>query len=66
MKKTGSFNLSRGRGRKPVSVDRIQEVALQVEEDKAINVHASTSIRRVAEEVEPRSTVQSIMRRILR
>lgn len=65
--KTGSFNVSRGRGRKPVSVDRIEEVALQVEEDKSSNIHASTSIRRVAEAVDmPRSTVQSIIRRILR
>ena len=45
---TGSFNVSRGRGRKPVSVDRIEEVAHQVQEDKAINVHASTIICRVA------------------
>ena len=50
--KTGSFNISRERGRKPVIVDRIEEAALQVEEDKAINVHASTSIHRVAEAVD--------------
>ena len=37
-----------------------------MEEDKAINVHASTSIRRVAEAGDmPRSTVQNIIRRIL-
>ena len=38
-----------------------------MDEDKANNVHASTSIRRVAEAMDmSRSTVQNIMRRILR
>ena len=67
MKKTGSFNVSSGRGRKPVSVDQIEKGALQVEDDKTINVHGSTSIRREAEaEDMPHSTVQNIIRRILR
>ncbi|GFW75300.1 transposable element tc3 transposase [Trichonephila clavipes] len=44
-----------------------KKVALQVEEDKASNVQASTSIRCVAEALDlPRSTVQKIMRKILR
>ncbi|GFW84553.1 uncharacterized protein TNCV_457341 [Trichonephila clavipes] len=39
----------------------------QVEEDKASNVQASTSVRLVAEALDlPRSTVQKIMRNILR
>ncbi|GFU60458.1 uncharacterized protein TNCV_903101 [Trichonephila clavipes] len=45
----------------------IEKVALQVEEDKSFNVLASTSVRRVAEALYlPRSTVQKIMRNILR
>ncbi|GFW41070.1 transposable element tc3 transposase [Trichonephila clavipes] len=44
-----------------------QKVALQVEEDKSSNVQASTSVRLVAEALDlPRSTVQKIMRNILR
>ena len=59
-KKIGSFNVSRLRGRKPVSVDRIKEVALHVEENKAINVHASTIICRVAAfELTPRSSAKA-------
>ncbi|GFW73585.1 uncharacterized protein TNCV_1540401 [Trichonephila clavipes] len=64
---TGSSNVRPGRGRKPVSTEAIEKVALQVEEDKASNVQASTSVRRVAEALElARSTVQKIMRNILR
>ncbi|GFY27648.1 uncharacterized protein TNCV_910991 [Trichonephila clavipes] len=63
---TGSLNVRSGRGRKPVSAEAIQKVALQ-EEDKASNVQASTSVRRVTETLGlPRSTVQNIMRNILR
>ncbi|GFW72759.1 uncharacterized protein TNCV_1266031 [Trichonephila clavipes] len=46
---TGSLNVRSGRGRKPVSAEAIEKVALQVEEDKASNVQASTSVRLVAE-----------------
>ncbi|GFU79015.1 acyl-CoA dehydrogenase family member 11 [Trichonephila clavipes] len=54
-------------GKKPVSTEAIEKVALQVEEDKSSNVLASTSVRRVAEALDlPRSTVQKIMRNILR
>ncbi|GFX48436.1 uncharacterized protein TNCV_4614321 [Trichonephila clavipes] len=64
---TGSLNVRSGRGRKPVSAEAIGKVALQVEEDKASNVQASTSVRRVAEALDlPHSTVQKIMRNILR
>ncbi|GFV88449.1 transposable element tc3 transposase [Trichonephila clavipes] len=64
---TGSLNVRSGRGRKPVSAEAIEKVALQVEENKASNVQASTSVRRVAEALDlPRSTVQKIMRNILR
>ncbi|GFW02944.1 uncharacterized protein TNCV_683701 [Trichonephila clavipes] len=64
---TGSLNIRSGRGRKPVSEEAIEKVALQVEEDKASNVQASTSVRLVAESLDlPRSTVQKIMRNILR
>ncbi|GFW76285.1 uncharacterized protein TNCV_1580641 [Trichonephila clavipes] len=64
---TGLLNLRSGRGRKPVSVEVIEKVALQVEEDKASNVQASTSVRHVAEALYlSRSTVQKIMRNILR
>ncbi|GFW11358.1 hypothetical protein TNCV_3808781 [Trichonephila clavipes] len=56
---TGSLNVRSGRGRKPVSTEAIEKVALQVEEDKASNVQASTS---VAEALDlPHSTVQKIM-----
>ncbi|GFY36084.1 uncharacterized protein TNCV_4844561 [Trichonephila clavipes] len=55
------------RGRKPVSAEAIEKVALQVKEDKASNVHASTSVRLVAEALDlSHSTVQKIMRNILR
>ncbi|GFW81864.1 DUF4817 domain-containing protein [Trichonephila clavipes] len=37
---TGSLNVRSGRGRKPVSTEAIERVALQVEEDKASNVQA--------------------------
>ncbi|GFU75177.1 uncharacterized protein TNCV_2056201 [Trichonephila clavipes] len=43
---TGSLNVRSGRGSKPVSTEAIDKVALQVEEDKASNVQASTSVRR--------------------
>ncbi|GFW29964.1 uncharacterized protein TNCV_5000041 [Trichonephila clavipes] len=46
---TESLNVRSGRGRKPVSTEAIEKVAIQVEEDKASNVHASTSVRHVAE-----------------
>ncbi|GFU29319.1 uncharacterized protein TNCV_3335011 [Trichonephila clavipes] len=60
---TGSLNVRSGRGRKPVSAEVIEKVALQVEEDKASNVQASISVRLVAEALDlPRSTVQKIMR----
>ncbi|GFV39803.1 DUF4817 domain-containing protein [Trichonephila clavipes] len=64
---TGSLNVRSGRGRKPVSAEAIEKVALQVEEDKASNVQASTNVHLVAEALDlPRSTVQKIMRNILR
>ncbi|GFW21088.1 uncharacterized protein TNCV_2703281 [Trichonephila clavipes] len=64
---TGSLNVRSGRGKNPVSAEAIEKVALQVEEDKSSNVLASTSVRRVAEALDlPRSTVQKIMRSILR
>ncbi|GFT93601.1 uncharacterized protein TNCV_677391 [Trichonephila clavipes] len=64
---TGSLNVRSGRGKKPVSTEAIEKVALQVEEDKSSNVLASTSVRRLAEALDlPRSTVQKIMRNILR
>ncbi|GFW16340.1 uncharacterized protein TNCV_4265051 [Trichonephila clavipes] len=57
-----SLNVRSGRGRKHVSAEAIEKVALQVEEDKASNVQASTSVRLVAEALDlPRSTVQKIM-----
>ncbi|GFX40123.1 uncharacterized protein TNCV_4317591 [Trichonephila clavipes] len=63
---TGSLNVRSGRGRKPVSAEAIEKVALQVEEDKASYVQASTSVHRVAEALDlPRSTAQKIMRNIL-
>ncbi|GFT89401.1 uncharacterized protein TNCV_4386871 [Trichonephila clavipes] len=63
---TGSLNARFGRGRS-VSAEAIEKVTLQVEEDKASNVQASTSDRHVAEALDlPRSTVQEIMRNILR
>ncbi|GFV61386.1 DUF4817 domain-containing protein [Trichonephila clavipes] len=56
---TGSLNVRSGRGRKRVSAEAIEKVALQVEEDKSSNVQASTSVRCVAEALDlPRSTVQ--------
>ncbi|GFX18758.1 uncharacterized protein TNCV_3019161 [Trichonephila clavipes] len=65
---TGSLNVRSGRGRKPVSAEAIEKVALHVEEDKASNVQASNkSVRLEAEALDlPRSTVQKIMRNILR
>ncbi|GFT11537.1 uncharacterized protein TNCV_2523521 [Trichonephila clavipes] len=63
---TKSLNVRSGRGKKPVSAEEIEKVALQVEEDKSSNMLASTSVRRVAEAFDlPRSTVQKIMRNIL-
>ncbi|GFW97743.1 uncharacterized protein TNCV_1425061 [Trichonephila clavipes] len=63
---TGSLNVRSGKGKKPVSAEAIEKVALRVEEDKASKVQASTSVHRVAEALDlPRSTVQ-IMRNILR
>ncbi|GFW21499.1 uncharacterized protein TNCV_1533221 [Trichonephila clavipes] len=46
---TGSLNVRSGRGRKPVSAEAIEKVSLLVEEDKASNVQASTSVNRMAE-----------------
>ncbi|GFV65173.1 uncharacterized protein TNCV_2701151 [Trichonephila clavipes] len=64
---TGSLNVRSGRGRKPVSAEAIEKVALQVKEDKASNWRASTSVPHVAEALDlPRSTVQKITRNILR
>ncbi|GFU55435.1 uncharacterized protein TNCV_2550231 [Trichonephila clavipes] len=64
---TGSFNVHSGRGKKPVCAEAIEKVALQVEEDKSSTVLASASVCRVAEALDlPRSTVQKIMRNILR
>ncbi|GFW64372.1 uncharacterized protein TNCV_273961 [Trichonephila clavipes] len=64
---TGSLNVRSGRGKKPVSAEAIEKVALQVEEDKSSNMLASTSVRRVEEAlVRSRSTVQKIMRSIHR
>ncbi|GFX33094.1 DUF4817 domain-containing protein [Trichonephila clavipes] len=66
LEETGSLNVRSGRGRKPVSTEAIEKVALQVEEDKGSNVQVSTSVRLVAEALDlPRSTVQKIMRNIL-
>ncbi|GFW96643.1 transposable element Tc3 transposase [Trichonephila clavipes] len=49
------------------AIHRTRKVALQVEEDKSSNVLASTTVHRVAEALDlPRSTVQKIMRNILR
>ncbi|GFV27384.1 uncharacterized protein TNCV_3795791 [Trichonephila clavipes] len=63
---TGSLNVRSGRGKKPVSAEAIEKVALQVEEDKVSNVLASTSVRLVAKALDlPRYTVQKIMRNIL-
>ena len=64
--KTGPFNVRSGR-RKPVFVEEIQKGALQVEKDKASNVHSRTRSLNVAKVVDvPHSTVQSIMQSILR
>ncbi|GFT45052.1 uncharacterized protein TNCV_3790461 [Trichonephila clavipes] len=64
---TGSLNVRSGRGRKPVSTEAIEKVALQMEENKESNVQASTRVRHVAESLDvPRSTVQKIMRNIHR
>ncbi|GFW50757.1 uncharacterized protein TNCV_3443991 [Trichonephila clavipes] len=46
---TGSLNVRSGRGKKPVSTEAIEKVALQVEEDKSSNVLASTSVHHVEE-----------------
>ncbi|GFU60424.1 uncharacterized protein TNCV_1578781 [Trichonephila clavipes] len=63
---TGSLNVRSGRGRKPVSAEAIEKVALQVEEDKASNVQASASVRRVAEALDlPYSNIRKIMQNIL-
>ncbi|GFU78910.1 uncharacterized protein TNCV_307511 [Trichonephila clavipes] len=62
---TGSLNVLSGRGRKHVSAEAKEKVALQVEEDKSSNVQASTTVRRVAEALDlPRSPVQKIILRI--
>ncbi|GFT97857.1 uncharacterized protein TNCV_2167671 [Trichonephila clavipes] len=64
---TGSLNVRSGRGRKPVSTEAIEKVSLLVEEDKASNVQASTSVNRMAEALDlTRSTAQKIMRNLLR
>ncbi|GFT41389.1 hypothetical protein TNCV_3890101 [Trichonephila clavipes] len=46
---TESLNVRSGRERKPVSAEAIEKVAFQVEEDKASNAQASTSVCHVAE-----------------
>ncbi|GFT88406.1 DUF4817 domain-containing protein [Trichonephila clavipes] len=46
---TGSLNVRSRRGKKSVSAEAIEKVALQVEEDKSSNVLSSTIVRRVAE-----------------
>ncbi|GFX00672.1 uncharacterized protein TNCV_2236791 [Trichonephila clavipes] len=64
---TESSNVLSGRGKTPVSAEAIEKVALQVEYDKSSNVLASTSVRRVVEALDlTRSTVQKIMRNIIR
>ncbi|GFX52827.1 uncharacterized protein TNCV_3720171 [Trichonephila clavipes] len=64
---TGSLNVRSGRGKKPVSAEAIEKIALEVEVDKSSNGLASTSVRRAEEALDlPRSTVQKIMRNILR
>ncbi|GFU67715.1 uncharacterized protein TNCV_4327691 [Trichonephila clavipes] len=64
---TGPLNVRSGRGRKPVSTEAIERVALQVEEDKASDIQSNTSVLRVAEALDlPCSIVQKIMRTILR
>ncbi|GFY09440.1 uncharacterized protein TNCV_4321191 [Trichonephila clavipes] len=64
---TGSLNVRSGRERKPISAEAIEKVGLQVEENKVSNVQAGTRVRLVAEVLDlPRSTVQKIMRNILR
>ncbi|GFT54240.1 DUF4817 domain-containing protein [Trichonephila clavipes] len=64
---TGSLNVRSGIGKKQLSAEAKEKVTLQVEEDKSSNVLASTSVRRVAEALDlPRSTVQKIMRNIVR
>ncbi|GFX44286.1 DUF4817 domain-containing protein [Trichonephila clavipes] len=64
---TGSLNVRSGRGRKRVSAEAIEESCTSGGRGQNINVQASTSVRRVAEALDlPRSTVQKIMRNILR
>ncbi|GFX82136.1 transposable element tc3 transposase [Trichonephila clavipes] len=64
---TGSLNVRSRRGRKPVSAEAIEKVAIQVEDDKSSKVQSSTTVRHVAEVLDlPHSTVQRIMRNILR
>ncbi|GFV06662.1 uncharacterized protein TNCV_2949841 [Trichonephila clavipes] len=58
------FRTLKGMRKGPLTVKNLR---LMVEEDKASNVQASTSVRHVAEALDlPRSTVQKIMRKILR
>ena len=65
--KTGFFNARSGRGRNSIPQEEIKKNALQVEKDEASNVHACASVRRVTEAVDmPPSTIQNIMRNILR
>ena len=60
------INVCPGRRRKPASFEGMRKVTLQVEENKASDVHANASILRVAEAVDLlQSTVQSIMWSIL-
>lgn len=66
LKKTGSFNVLLGSGWKLVAIEKIQKDVLQVEEDKAFNIHTNTSISYVTEAVDmPHSTVQNIIQSIL-
>ena len=61
--KAGSHNVRSERGRKTVSIERIRLVTLHVEEDKSFNIHAITSVYRVAEAVDIRQpTILNIMR----
>ena len=54
-------------GNKKKTREEIQKVALMVKEDQDSNVHASHSIRRIAEALNmPRSTVHIIMQSALR
>ncbi|GFU15840.1 hypothetical protein TNCV_2367901 [Trichonephila clavipes] len=61
---TGSLNVRSERRRNPVSAEAIEKVALQVEEDKASYVQASTSVRRVACDESARNLSTNLLRRL--